>query len=89
MWWLIGLGSLYLGYKILVLRERMIETSINMLKAKILKHRELARKGNQESLKYLQSLDAVLLSIERENSSAGIQVLTSIQFAGLYPPSAL
>ena len=89
MWWLIGLGSLYLGYKILVLRERMIETSINMLKAKILKHRELARKGNQESLKYLQSLDAVLLSIERENSSAGIQVLTSIQFAGLYPPSTL
>lgn len=47
------------------------------------------RKGNHESLKYLQSLDAALVRVERENSSAGRQMLDSLQYEGLYPPSAL
>lgn len=91
MWWLIGVGfgCAYLGYRILALREHMIETSTDLLKTKIRKHRELARKGNQESLRYLQSLDAALIKIERENSSADNQVLYSLQFEGLYPPSVL
>ena len=89
MWWLIGLGCAYLGYKILVVREHLIETSTDMLIAKIRKHRELARRGNHESLKYLQSLDAAVARLEKEGGSASNQILTSLQFEGLYPPSAL
>ena len=89
MWWLIGIAGLYGVYKILAMREHLIETSIDMLKAKIRKHRELARKGNRESLKYLQSLDAVVARLEKEGGAASSQILTTLQFEGLYPPSAI
>jgi hypothetical protein len=62
---------------------------IDLLEAKIRHHRELARKRNHESLRYLQSLDAALSKVEKENSPAGQQILAVVQYDGLYPPSAL
>ena len=89
MWWLLGLGGIYLGYRYITWRQNTIDLVISDLKSKILRHRELARKGNRESLKYLQSLDAALSKVEKEDSSAGRQILAAIQYSGLYPPSAL
>ena len=89
MWWILGISGLFLGYKFITWRQRVIDVTLKTLKSKIQRHRELARKGNHESLKYLQSLDAALVRVERENSSAGRQMLDSLQYEGLYPPSAL
>ena len=89
MWWLLGIGGLYVGYKFITWRQGLIDVTIDGLKSKIRHHRELARKGNHESLRYLQSLDASLIRIEREQSTAGRQILDALQYDGLYPPSAL
>ena len=89
MWWLLGIGSLYLGYRYVAWRQNAIDLVISNLKVKIQHHRALARKGNKESLRYLQSLDAALAKVDRENSSAGRQILASVQYDGLYPPSAI
>ena len=89
MWWLLGIAGLYLGYRYVNWRQNTIDLVISNLKVKIRHHRELARKGNHESLRYLQSLDAALAKVEKENSTAGQQILASIQYDGLYPPSAL
>ena len=89
MWWLLGLGGLYAGYRYIAWRQNVIGATIDLLEAKIRHHRKLARKGEHESLRYLQSLDEALSKVEKENSPAGQQILASIQYDGLYPPSAL
>ena len=89
MWWLLGIGGIYLGYRFVAWRQNTIGSVIDSLKAKIRHHRTLASKGNHSSLRYLQSLDAALAKVDKENSSAGRQILASIQYDGLYPPSTL
>lgn len=87
LWWILGIGGLYGAYKVLATRQRMIEVSGQLLASKIKYHRDLARRGNRESVKYLRSLDALLDRLSREGGNASFQVVTSLQLQGLYPPS--
>ena len=42
-----------------------------------------------ETPEFKAALDAALAKVDRENSSAGRQILASVQYDGLYPPSAI
>jgi hypothetical protein len=89
LWWIIGISGLYGAYKVLTVRQRLVEVSSQQVAAKVKLHRERARRGDRESVLYLRSLDAALERVDREGSNAGIQVITSLQLQGLYPPSAI
>lgn len=89
LWWIIGAAGLYGAYKVLTVRQEIVEVSERQIAAKITRHRDLARRGNRESLLYLKSLDAALQRVDREGSNAGLQIITSLQLQGLYPPSAI
>jgi hypothetical protein len=89
LWWIIGISGLYGAYKVLTTWQRVIEVSSQQVAAKVRLHRERARRGDRESLLYLRSLDAALQRVDREGSNAGVQVITSLQLQGLYPPSSI
>jgi len=89
LWWLLGIGGVYGVYKILATRQRMIEVSEHMLAEKIRYHRDQARRGDKKSVQYLKSLDAVLERLNRDDSNSSLQIITSLQLQGLYPPSAI
>jgi hypothetical protein len=89
LWWIIGITGLYGTYKVLSTWQRVVEVSTQQIAAKITFHRERARRGVRESVLYLKSLDSALQRIEREGSNAGVQIITSLQLQGLYPPSAI
>jgi hypothetical protein len=88
-WWILGGAGLYGIYKFLGFRQRVIDVTSQQIASKIRYHRELARKGSHESVQYLKSLDGILERLNRENSNAAVQILTELQFQGLYPASAI
>lgn len=89
MWWLLGIGGLYVGLKLVAHRQKLIDVTIGNMEAKIRHHRELARKGNRESLNYLKSLDAVVERLSKAKTASGTQIVSVLQYDGLYPPSAI
>lgn len=88
-WWVLGIGGLYLGAKVLLLRRRMVNATIELMCSKIRRHRELARRGNRESLLCLKSFDAVVTRLEKEHNAQADVIVAALQLEGLYPPSAI
>jgi len=89
MWWLVGIAGAYLGYRLLTAREQLVDGATRGLASKIRRNRELARKGDREAMQTLKSLDALVEKLKNEDSNVAFQIISSLQFEGLYPPSAV
>jgi len=87
MWWLLGIGGAYLGYKLLVGWGQAVHVTIEQLRNKIRFLRDKARHGDAEARNTLRGIDAALARVEKEGSSTGIHIITSLQMDGLYPAS--
>lgn len=90
LWWLLGIGGLYGTYRFILFRQKLLAVTISELISKIVHHRELAKKGDQNSLKYLKSLDPLVYRLEKDTGSSSAQtIVAALQLKGLYPPSAI